>query len=106
MAYIESGLHLRVVAAQVANRLSKVADQLEQAGSPEEFATAIAENQGLWLSLRHSSPHLARRLPERMLRAALSLSDPGLPRLDDHKIELLIGIDRQASAFIADSASP
>ncbi len=86
----------------VARHLSELADRLEYAATPEAFLAAIAANQGAWRRL-HANPRLAGAIPLKLLRAALSLSRSGAGAFDDHKVELLIDLDRRVSAAIAAS---
>lgn len=89
-------------ARSIARRLSELADRLEHADTPEAFVAAVEANQGAWLHL-DAIPQLAGAIPHGCMRAALSLSRSGVRAFDDHKVELLIDLDRRASEAIAAS---
>ncbi len=86
----------------MARHLSELADRLECADTPEAFVAAIEANQGTWRRL-HATPQLAGAIPLGFMRAALSLSRADIRAFDDHKVELLIDLDRRVSAAIAAS---
>lgn len=89
-------------ARTVARRLSELADRLEYADTPEAFIAAVKANQRAWRNL-HATPQLAGTIPLGFMRAALSLSRTGIRAFDDHKVEMLIDLDRRVSAAIAAS---
>jgi hypothetical protein len=86
----------------VACHLNELANRLEFADTPEAFIAAVEANQGAWRAL-HAMPQLAGAIPLKFMRAALSLTRVGVCSFDDHKVELLIDLDRRVSAAIAAS---
>lgn len=88
------------IAAKVAQRLAEAADSLERAVSAQDFVDAVRNNRTALADLRRAAPHLEGRIPGRLLKAALSLSSPGVNNPDDHAVELLIGLDRLVSAAL------
>jgi hypothetical protein len=91
------------IAITVARRLAEAADSLENAESAEDFMDAVRNNQTALTDLRQAVPHLRGKVPSRLLKAALSLSAPRANPLDDHAVELLIGLDRLVSAALVGS---
>ena len=92
------------LALEISSRLSEAADRLEFADNPEAFTAAVEGNREVWLRLSHMSQRVDYVVPERLMRASLSVPSGGRG-LDDHRIELLIKIDRHVSAAIAESAT-
>lgn len=92
------------VAMDLSSRLAEAADRLERADNPADFIASIRANRAVWLRLSRVAQRVGYVIPERFMRASLSISS-GRRRLDDHNIELLISMDRQVSAAIAESAA-